>query len=179
MSLMLDRESAPEAEYAEKESFGRTAARVLMLSVMVTALVVGLYMVFGGNSGTDPLAAGTSTDKPAATAEKPAPAKPKPLTYEEKVAKAAAALPKASSLSTTAKRTELIKYLRVVGVKVPSAGAPATAASGACTLLNDGTSPTTLINGIAAEGGYSKAQAKAFLLGASTLYCPGQAKNFR
>ena len=186
MSLMLDRECAPEAEYSEKESFGRMAARVLMLSVMVTALIAGLYMVFGGNSGTDPLAAGNSADKPAAVAEKPAavaekpaPVKPKPLTYEEKVAKAAAALPKASSLSTGEKRSELLKYLKAVGVKVPSAGAPATAASGACTLLKDGTSPTTLINGVATEGGYSKAQSKAFLLGASTLYCPGQAKNFR
>ena len=179
MSLMLDRECAPEAEYSEKESFGRMAARVLMLSVMVTALIAGLYMVLGGNSGTDPLAAGNSADKPAAVAEKPAPVKPKPLTYEEKVAKAAAALPKASSLSTGEKRSELLKYLKAVGVKVPSAGAPATAASGACTLLKDGTSPTTLINGVATEGGYSKAQSKAFLLGASTLYCPGQAKNFR
>lgn len=179
MSLMLD-QHAPEAEYTEKESFGRTAARVVLLSVVVTALIAGLYMIFGGNSGTDPLAAGTSTDKPAAAAaDKPAPAKPKPLTYEEKVAKAAADLPKASSLSTGEKRSELIAYLKVVGVKVPSAGAPATAASNACTLLSDGTSPTTLINGIAAEGGYSKAQSKAFLLGASTLYCPGQAKNFR
>lgn len=179
MSLMLDRDCAPEAEDAEKESFGRTAARVLLLSVVVTALVAGLYMVFGGNSGTDPLATGNATQKPAATADKPAAAKPKPLTYEQKVVKAAAALPKASSLSTSEKRSELIAYLKTVGVKVPSAGAPATAASNACALLADGTSPTALINGIATEGGYSKAQSKAFLLGASTLYCPGQAKNFR
>lgn len=178
MSLMLDRE--PEADYAEKESFGRTAARVLLLSVMVTALIAGLYMVFGGNSGTDPLAGTPTTNQgTAAGAQKPVAAKPKPLTYEEKVAKAAAALPKPSSLSTTEKRAALIRYLKTVGVKISSASSPATAASGACTLLKDGTSPTTLINGVATEGGYSKAQSKAFLLGASTLYCPGQAKNFR
>lgn len=179
MSLMLDRDYAPEAEDAEKESFGRTAARVLLLSVVVTALVAGLYMVFGGNSGTDPLAAGNTTGQPAATADKPAVAKPKPLTYEQKVAKAAAALPKASSLSTGEKRAELIAYLNTVGVKISSKSSPATAASNACALLGDGTSPTALINGIATEGGYSKAQSKAFLLGASTLYCPAQAKNFR
>lgn len=179
MSLMLDRDYAPEAEQAEKESFGRTAARVLLLSVVVTALVAGLYVAFGGNRGTDPLAAGNSTQQPAAAADKPAVAKPKPLTYEQKVAKAAAALPRPASLSAGEKRAELIRYLRTVGVKISSASSPATAASGACTLLADGTSPTALINGVATEGGYSKAQSKAFLLGASTLYCPAQAKNFR
>lgn len=176
MSLMLDREHAPEAEHAEKESFGRTAARVLLLSVVVTALIAGLYMVFGGNSGTDPLAAGTSSDKPAATAEKPAAAKPAPLTYEQKAVKAAEKL---KGVSVTERRPALIRYLKTMGIPVTAASSPATAATAACDLLGDGTKPQALINGVASGGEFTKAQSQAFLLGASTLYCPSYAKNFR
>lgn len=180
MSLMLDRDYAPEAEHTEKESFGRTAARVLLLSVMVTALVAGLYMAFGGNSGTDPLAGSTagnsSSGAPAAAA--PAPQKPVKveLTYEQKAAKAAESL---KGVSATERRPELLKYLKVVGIKVTAASSPATAATTACDLLGDGTKPQALINGVASGGEYTKAQSKAFLLGATTLYCPSYAKNFR
>ncbi len=65
MSVMLEQDHASDAEYSEKESFGKIVARVLMLSVVVTALIAGLYMAFGGNEGTDPLATGANS--PAAT----------------------------------------------------------------------------------------------------------------
>lgn len=174
MSLMLEREYAPEAEYAEKEGFGRTVARVLMLSVVVTALIAGLYMAFGGNSGTDPLA-GTS-NAPAAAAAKPAAPKPKPLTYEQKAAKAA---DKLKGVSPAGRRTALIKYLKSVDIKVTAASSPATAATTACTLLGNGTKPQALVNGVASGGEYTKPQSKAFLLGATSLYCPSYAKSFR
>lgn len=177
MSLMLDREHAPEADHAEKESFGRMAARVLLLSVVVTALIAGLYMVFGGNSGTDPLAgASTSNPSAAAPAEKPAAVKPAPLTYEQKAVKAAEKL---KGVAVSERRSALIRYLKTMGITVTAASSPATAATAACDLLGDGTKPQALINGVASGGEYTKAQSKAFLLGASTLYCPGYAKNFR
>src|SRR4051812_22951877 len=115
MSLMLDREH--ETEYAEKESFGRTAGRVVLLSLVVTALVAGLYMAFGGGDKADPLATAPRTQPPAADgAKKPAAVKPQPLTYAQKVDKAIAALPK-GTLSTGAKRTALVNYLGKVGIK--------------------------------------------------------------
>jgi hypothetical protein len=180
MSLMLDREYAPEAENAHKESFGRTAVRVLLLSVVITALVAGLYMAFGGNDKTDPLAAGTTTGQPAAAGAKTgAQAAPAPLTYEQKVAAAAAKLPK-STAEAGVKRAALVKYLTgPVGIKLSADSSPATASTTACGFLAKGTSPSTMINQVAAGGGYTKAQSKAFLLGASTLYCPSYAKNFK
>ncbi len=175
MSLMLEQDYTAEAESAEKQSFGRTVARVLMLSVVVTALVAGLYMAFGGNSGTDPLATGANSPAVTDNAAKPAAAKPQ-LTYEEK---AAAAADKLKGVSVAGRRTALINYLGKVGIKVTPASSPATAATTACDFLKAGTAPKTMINEVAAGGGYSKQQSKAFLLGASTLYCDGYAKNFR
>lgn len=175
MSLMLEQDYAPDAEHAEKESFGRTVARVLLLSLVVTGLVAGLYMAFGGNDNTDPLA--TGTNNPAATgAEKPAAVKPEPLTYEQEAAAAAAKL---VGVSPAARRSALIKYLDKVGIEVTAASSPATAATTACDFLADGYSPKKMVNQVAAGGGYSTQQSKAFLLGASTLYCPSYAKNFR
>lgn len=176
MSLMLEQDYTAEAEDAEKQSFGRTVARVLMLSVVVTALIAGLYMAFGGTSGTDPLAAGASGPAATDNAAKPAVAKPAPLTYEQKVAKAA---DKLKGVSASERRTELIKFLKTAGIPVTSASSPATAATTACDFLADGTAPKTMINQVAAGGGFSKQQSKAFLLGASSLYCPSYAKNFR
>ncbi|WP_019877356.1 DUF732 domain-containing protein [Sporichthya polymorpha] len=178
MSLMLEREYAPESELAEKEPLGKTVARVLLLSVVVTALVAGLYMAFGNNGGTDPLA-GTPTTQSADKGAKPAPAKPKPPTYAEKVAKAAAALPKPTGMSADAKRTALVKYLNKVGIKVTAASAPATAASQACQFLANGIAPSKMTAEVASGSGFTRPQSKAFLLGASSLYCPGYAKNFR
>jgi hypothetical protein len=179
MSLMLDREHESEAGYAEKEGFGRIAARVLLLSLVVTALVAGLYMAFGGNDKADPLAAGTTTtQQPAAGgAKKPVAVKPQPLTYQQKVDKAIASLPK-GTLSTGTKRTALINYLNKIGIKVTADSSPATAASQACQLLGDGYSTSKMVNGVASGGGYTKEQSKAFLRGATSLYCPTYAKNF-
>lgn len=175
MSLMLDREYASESEYAEKESFGRTAMRVVLLSVVVTALIAGLYMAFGSKDKTDPLAGTSTTNQAAAPNAKPA---KQPLTYEQKVAKAVAAFPK-GNLSTATKRAQLIKFLNgPAGIKVTAASSPATAATTACDFLADGTSAKTMINQVAAGGSYSKEQSKAFLLGATSLYCPSYAKNF-
>ena len=176
MSLMLDREHAPEAEQPEKESFGRTAARVLLLSVVVTGLIAGLYMVFGGSSGTDPLAGAPTTNQaPPAAAAPQAPAKVE-LTYEQKMA---AAADKLQGVSPTERRAELIKFLKKAGIPVTAESSPATAATTACDFLGDGYDPKKMINQVAAGGGYSKQQSKAFLLGASSLYCPSYAKNFR
>ncbi len=179
MSLMLDREYAPESEHAEKETFGRTAARVVLLSVVVTALIAGLYMAFGGSSGTDPLAGTANNSGAPAAAAKPAAVAPKPLTYSEKAVQLAGALPKAGTLDTGEKRAELIGYLKAVGIKVSAASSPATAASQGCDFLNAGYSPSKMVAEVASGGGYTRQQSKAFLLGASTLYCPAHAKNFR
>ena len=178
MSLMLDREH--ETEYTgDKDSFGRTALRVVLLSLVVTGLVAGLYLAFGGGDKADPLATGTATQQPAKNAAaKPVAAKPKPLTYAQKVDKAIAELPK-GTLSTSAKRAALINYLGKVGIKVTADSSPATAASQGCDLLKAGKSSTELVNGVASGGGYSKDQAKAFLRGASSLYCSSYAKNFK
>ena len=178
MSLMLDREYAPEAEYAEKEGFGRTAGRVLLLSLVVTALVAGLYMAFGGNSGTDPLAGVPANQAAATDATKPAaPAKPKPLTYEQKAAALAAKLPKNAASGT--KRSALIAYSKQVGIKITAADSPATAATQVCGFLAKGTATSTLVNEFARGSGYDKKHTRAFLLGATSLYCPSYAKNFR
>lgn len=178
MSLMLEREHAPEAEDGAKEGFGRTVARVLMLSVVVTALIAGLYLAFGGNDRTDPLATGATGAAAAAgtDAAKPVAAKPVPLTYEQKAVKAA---DKLEDVSVSERRSALIKYLKAVGIAVTAQSSPATAATTACDFLGDGYDPNKMVNQVAAGGGYTKAQSKAFLLGASSLYCPSYAKSFR
>lgn len=178
----LERDLAPEADNSAHGAFARTALRVVILSVVVTALVAGLYMMFGGN-GSDPLAtqgASTSTGKTnvkGATTGVKAQAAAKPPTYAEKAAALAAKLPKDAGVAE--RRTKLISYLGKMNIKLTAASSPATAASQACTFLRGGTSPAELINGVASGGGYTKAQSKAFLLGATSLYCPTQAKNFR
>ena len=174
----LERELAPEADNSAHGSFAKSALRVVLLSVVVTALVAGLYAMFGGN-GTDPLAtSGGGIDKTVpAKDQAAAPAVKKPLTYAELAQKRAAKLSSASGTS----RDKLIKYLDQMDIKITAASSPATAATSACTLLKSGTSPNALINGIATGSTtkYTTAQSRAFLLGATTLYCPAQAKNFR
>jgi hypothetical protein len=174
----LERDIAPETDENAHGSFARTALRVVLLSVVVTALIAGLYAMFGGN-GSDPLAAtpASGSGKTVATGTKAAPAAPaKPApTYAELAAQRAAKLPSASGTN----REKLIGYLAKMDIKITAASSPATAATTACSLLNSGTSPKSLINGVSNGGQYTKEQSKAFLLGATTLYCPTQAKNFR
>lgn len=179
----LERDLAPEADNSARGTFARTALRVVILSVVVTALVAGLYAMFGRN-GSDPLAAqgtgastGTSKNNGngATTGTKTQAAKPP--TYAEKAATLAAKLPKDAGVAE--RRAKLVGYLGKMDIKITAASSPATAASQACTFLRGGTSPAELINGVASGGGYTKAQSKAFLLGATSLYCPTQAKNFR
>lgn len=177
----LERDLAPEAENSAPGGFARTALRVVVLSVVVTALIAGLYAMFGSN-GSDPLAAqaagaGTTkgTTRGAATGAK-APTVKTP-TYAEKAAALAAKLP--TNAGAAERRAKLISYLGKMDLKLTAASSPATAASKSCQFLRSGTSPKELINGVAQGSGYTKAQSKAFLLGATTLYCPAQAKNFR
>ncbi len=66
-----------------------------------------------------------------------------------------------------------------MGIQRSADSSPATAATTACDFLGDGYAANKLVNQVAAGGGYTKEQSKAFLLGASTLYCPTYAKNFR
>lgn len=171
----LERDIAPEAEDNAHGTFARTALRVVLLSVVVTALIAGLYAMFGG-SGSDPLAAQGASTSNSTGAKTPAKAEAaKPLTYGELAVKRAAKLSSASGTN----RDKLIDFLNQMDIKITAASSPATAATTACSLLKDGTSPKSLINGVSDGGEYTKAQSQAFLLGATTLYCPSQAKNFR
>lgn len=171
----LHRDHAAEDTDAPQGGFARSAVRVVLLSIVVTALVAGLYAAFGGNSA-DPLAGQGAGNTAAAPAVKGVEAA-KPLSYEEKSKALAAKLPR--NADTAERRSALLKYLKKMDIKVTAASSPATAASQACTLLRGGTSASELVKGVASGGEYTKAQSRAFLLGASSLYCSDQARKFR
>ncbi len=186
----LERDLAPEEENSAPGGFARTALRVVLLSVVVTALVAGLYAMLGGN-GSDPLAAqgtGNGTTGTTVTPAGKAGGTPggkagaaasaaKPLTYQEKAVALAAKLPK--NAGTAERRQRLIAYSGKIGIKITAKNSPATAAEAACKFLASGMAVDTMISEFSRGSGYSKAETKAFLLGATSLYCPSQAKKFR
>lgn len=90
---------------------------------------------------------------------------------------AAAKMPK-GRLSYNESRIALRKYTDAIGLDLSNTASPANAARSACQLLGTGTEPKDLIAGVAKGGRITKAESRAFLLGAATLYCPKEAKAF-
>ncbi|HEX3613037.1 MAG TPA: hypothetical protein VHU88_15225 [Sporichthyaceae bacterium] len=171
---------ATEHDYEDSGMVGaaRAGARIVVMSLMVTALVAGGYLMINGRGGA---AAQVTTPDSSAAVAPPAPtptpsAAAKP-TFADKVASAIAALPP-GSLSSTQKHTALVAYDKALGFDFGAGGSPATAASTACSLLAGGTKPADLVSGVEDGASLTAAQSRAFLLGASTLYCSKYASNF-
>lgn len=187
----LEHDAAPEAGESGGSGLARSLVRVVILSVIVTILVAGVYLLFNGRGSSDPLAAqgtgatgatgagakgGAAAGAKGGNAAKAAAAE-EPPTYAELAAKAADKI--LADVDAGERRAALVKYLKKVDIKITSASSPATAATTACDFLADGTSPKKLRDEVARGGGFTKEQSEAFLLGAATLYCPKYAKDFR
>jgi hypothetical protein len=178
--------STVEDELIDEESIAvrvmREGARVVVMSLLVTAVIGGGYLMIYGRggavaqvtSGPTGASTGASAGQPAAT---PSPRPSAAPSFADQVQAALAKLPQ-GTLSAADRRTALVAYDTAIGLDLGPSGSPATAASNACGLLAGGTVPDDLVTGVADGAKVSDDQARAFLRGASTLYCPRYAGEF-
>jgi hypothetical protein len=157
----------------------REGARIVVMSLIVTAVIGGGYLMIYGRGGaqaqTAAPQAGTSASAPTVRQPAASPA-PKP-SYADQVQAALAKLPE-GTLDASARRAALVAYDKAIGLNLGSSASPATAAANACTLLARGTVPDDLVTGVADGAKLSDDQARAFLTGATKLYCPKYAGEF-
>jgi|GEM_PF-6303242 len=163
----------------------RTAARIFGLSVLVSSVVAGGYLLVNGR-GTD--SAGAATDAApgvsSAPSARPVSATPAPAapvatpSFAARVRSAVAKLP-AGRLDATARRAALVNYDQQIGLQLGPNSSPASAAQSACKLLDGGTKPADLVTGVAQGASLTADQSRAFLLGATTLYCRTHATAFK
>lgn len=200
---LLDHDDMLADEPPGGGSFVRALVRVIAMSLVITAVVAGIYLVFAG-TGNDPLAAADTNSATGTVVDKDKPGKgdrdgkgkndgknesksdeksdardakaEEPRSPAEIARAAAAALP--SGLSGSERSEALTGYLTAVGFPLTEVGKPAAAAESACGFLADGAKPDDLVENVS-SGGFSKAESRAFLLGATTLYCKGEAAAFR
>ncbi|MGQ0467207.1 MAG: DUF732 domain-containing protein [Sporichthyaceae bacterium] len=158
----------------------QTAVLAVVTAVLATMGWVGVYMVAFGAG--DASAAGKSAVPvgltPGASVER---VTGKPVAPASVAARARAEVKKLpqGKLSNNQKRLALQAYTEAIGLDLSGSASPASAARSACRLLGTGTEPQDLVDGVAQGGQLTKAQSRAFLLGATTLYCPKEAKPFR
>jgi hypothetical protein len=160
----------------------REGARIVVMSLIVTAVIGGGYLMVYGRGGALAQVAsgqtGKSTNAPAThPTSTPSPTATAAPSFADQVQAALAKLPQ-GTLDTTARRTALLAYDTAIGLDFGPTGSPATAAANACSLLAGGTVPDDLVTGVADGAKLSDDQARAFLRGASTLYCPKYAGQF-
>lgn len=160
----------------------RAAVILVATAVLATLGWVGVYlMAFGSGDAAADVAARNSVPvgvTPGGTADFGIdPATGKKMSIGALARAAAAKLPK-GDLTQQQKRIALQKYTEAIGLDLSTAASPTTAARSACRLLGTGTEPEDLVMGVARGGKITKAKSRAFLLGATTLYCPGESKAF-
>lgn len=171
-----DQFSVPEARPA------RTAALVVATAALATMGWLGVYLMAFG------------TDDASATPERTVPVGLTPGGLEDRPGVAASGGAKQPSLAARARaaaakmpkgrlgynegRIALRTYTDAVGLDLSNTASPTNAARSACRLLGTGTEPKDLVAGVAEGGRITKAESRAFLLGAATLYCPKEAKAF-
>lgn len=177
----------PELDEEPERVRGRRTGLKIAAAVVVVALgAAGAYAAIGGGSPND--TAGTKTsastaakvaaDKKAAdkkAAEKAAD-KAKADTDAAVPVKAKAAakpkpLPSAKNMTIAEKRAALISYLKAGEFPLTADSSPATAAKGACTLLDGGMKTDKLITELSRGADVTEAQGRYFLVGATHFYC--------
>ncbi|MGQ0630676.1 MAG: DUF732 domain-containing protein [Sporichthyaceae bacterium] len=189
----------PGMNASHKDSGGtgalRGMAQVIGASLLVTGVIAGGYVAFVGLPDDAPIAAAPAKSEKAAKAEAKAKAKAeaeesaepdagpteKPGTeggIGRRALIAADALP-TGNMRDTAREAVLIGYLKGLDIPITREGAPAAAARLTCGLLDEGRSASGLITEVKDGADLNPKQSQAFLLGASTLYCPSHASKFR
>jgi hypothetical protein len=178
--LELDGENGGPAQPGR----GRAGLKVAAAAVVVALIAGGAYVVFGGGSpaadtSTTKTSAGKSSgrtpaqkaadakasaDEMTAPAQAGTPAKAKPAVKPK-------ALPSAKNMTTAQKRTALVAYLKDGSFPLTADSSPATAAKGACTLLDGGMKTDKLITELSRGAGVTAAQGRYFLVGATHFYC--------
>ena len=162
----------------------RTAAILVATGVLATLGWIGVYlMAFGnGDAAADVASAQNSVPvglTPGGTADFVVdPSTGQKLSTAARARAAAAELPK-GQLTQQQKRIALQNYTAAIGLDLTNAASPTTAARSACRLLGTGTEPEDLVKGVAKGGRITKAKSRAFLLGATMLYCPTESKPFK
>lgn len=158
----------------------QTLALAVVTAVLATMGWVGVYLVAFGTG--DASAAGQHSVPvgltPGAVAERVGAREAAAASIAGRARAAAKKLPK-GKLTHNQRRLALQAYTEAIGLDLSRSASPATAARSACRLLGTGTEPEDLVVGVAKGGQLTKAQSRAFLLGATTLYCPKEAKPFR
>jgi hypothetical protein len=159
----------------------RPAVLLVATGLLATMGWVGVYlMAFGSGDASASaersipvgLTPGASADQAAGTSAA------KKMFVAAKARAAAKALPK-GKLNDNDKRLALKRFTDAIGLDLSTTASPPAAARSACRLLGTGTEPEHLVEGVAKGGKISKAQSRAFLFGATSIYCPGEAKPFR
>ncbi len=159
----------------------RAAAILVGTAVLATMGWVGVYLMA---FSSDDAAAGVSNSSvpvgltPGAKVDAPLYDKSgKQISVGAAARAAAAKLPK-GNLTQEQKRLALRQYTDAVGLDLSLAASPTTAARSACRLLGTGTEPEDLVRGVAKGGKITRAKSRAFLLGATSIYCPTESKPF-
>ncbi len=85
-----------------------------------------------------------------------------------------AALGFAATATATAGSTDdaFLAQIQADGITPPSAARAISDAHAVCTALDEGNSPTTVINAVAESTGLSSKGAKTFAIDAASAYCP-------
>src|SRR5262249_28011359 len=146
-----------EYEYDEESGVVRAmreGARIVVMSLIVTAIIGGGYLMIYGRGGAQAEAMGAQPGASASapTAQQPtaapSPTPSAPASFADQVKAALANLPK-GTLDSTARRAALVAFDQSIGLKFSSSGSPATAAANACSLLDSGSVPDDLVTGVA------------------------------
>jgi hypothetical protein len=160
----------------------RAAVILVATAVIATLGWVGVYlMAFSSGDAAADVAARNSVPvgvTPGGSADFVIdPKTGKKMSMGARARAAAAKLPK-GELTQEQKRIALQNYTLAIGLDLSNAASPTTAARSACRMLGTGTEPEDLVTGVARGGRIAKAQSRAFLLGATLLYCPSESKAF-
>ncbi len=154
----------------------RTGVKIAIATFALALAGAGVYAVAGGGS-PEATAAGTKTstvktdtkksdEKKSDEKEtaKPSPsATPKPSKAPE--------LPSAKNMTNAEKRAALIAYLNEGDFPLTDDSSPATAAKGACDLLDGGMKRDKLVADLSEEAEVSEKLGEYFVIGATHFYC--------
>jgi hypothetical protein len=154
---------------------GRTGLKIAVAAIILALTAGGAYAVINAGSSEQPDTTAVTKSGPVAkadtaatdkAADKPVQAKP-----AAKAEKPKPKLPSAKNMTTAQKRAALIAYLKQGGFPLTEESSPATAAKGACTLLDGGMKSEKLITELSRGAGVDVDMGRYFLVGATHFYC--------
>lgn len=158
----------------------RAGVKIAIATFALALAGAGVYAVVGGGS-PEATAAGNKTSASKADTKK---ADTKKADDKKEIAKPSASpspspkpskapeLPSAKNMTKGEKRAALIAYLEKGNFPLTDDSSPASAAKGACDLLDGGMKRDKLVSELSREAEVSEKLGGYFLIGATHFYCP-------